>query len=797
MKKSVLVCLLSLLVAGPMVAQDIYNNPGSNHGNKFEQLGTIMPTPNEYRTASGAPGPKYWQQRCDYDIKCELDEKNLKLNGSETVTYFNNSPDVLTYLWLQLDENQHNSQKNANYQTSNPMTRSTSPMQLDRMQEGKEDNGYGFNITKLTDATGKSLNYTVNKTMMRVELPAPLKPGQRYMFILDWNYKMSDRMQRGGRGGFEYFPEDGNYEFTMTQWYPRLCVYSDFQGWQNHQFTGRGEFALTFGNFKVQMTVPADHVIGATGQCQNYQQVLNASQFARWQKAQTGKDVTEVVTLDEAKAAEKQKSDKKETWVFKAENVRDFSWGSSRKFVFDALPVSIEGKKVMCMSYYSKEAYGLYRPFSTKAVAHTIKTYSQFTIPYPYPVAQSVEASNGMEYPMICFNFGRTEKDGTYSEGTKNGMLGVVIHEVGLNFFPMIINSDERQWSWMDEGLNTFVEYLAEELWDNKFPSRRGPAGTITDYMKLPKDQLEPIMTNSENIVQFGPNAYSKPATGLNILRETIMGREQFDYAFKEYARRWAFKHPTPADLFRTMEDASGEDLDWFWRGWFYSTEACDISIDTVKFAKADVTAKQDPTKEMTVKREVAKPQQAAYDDISKIRNREDNKIKFATDADTTLRDFYWRYARGIEPIDTSKYDVVIPGSTPEALDEATKAKYAGKNMYELTFSNKGGLVMPIIIEWTYKDGTKEIDRIPAQVWRMNENKVTKTFVKDKEVASIKLDPLKETADINESNNSWNTISEPSKFSVFKAGLRGGRGGGPGGGGGLNPMQKAQEKKGF
>ena len=390
MKKSVLVCLLSLLVAGPMVAQDIYNNPGSNHGNKFEQLGTIMPTPNEYRTASGAPGPKYWQQRCDYDIKCELDEKNLKLNGSETVTYFNNSPDVLTYLWLQLDENQHNSQKNANYQTSNPMTRSTSPMQLDRMQEDKTDNGYGFNITKLTDATGKSLNYTVNKTMMRVELPAPLKPGQRYMFILDWNYKMSDRMQRGGRGGFEYFPEDGNYEFTMTQWYPRLCVYSDFQGWQNHQFTGRGEFALTFGNFKVQMTVPADHVIGATGQCQNYQQVLNASQFARWQKAQTGKDVTEVVTLDEAKAAEKQKSDKKETWVFKAENVRDFSWGSSRKFVFDALPVSIEGKKVMCMSYYSKEAYGLYRPFSTKAVAHTIKTYSQFTIPYPYPVAQSV-----------------------------------------------------------------------------------------------------------------------------------------------------------------------------------------------------------------------------------------------------------------------------------------------------------------------------------------------------------------------------------------------------------------------
>jgi hypothetical protein len=776
-------------------AQNIYNNPNSNHGNKFEQMGSILPTPNEYRTASGAPGPKYWQQRVDYDIKCELDEKNLKLNGSETITYFNNSPNELVFLWLQLDENQHSSVNNANYQGSNAMSTQTSPQQLDRAEESKTDNGYGFNILKLTDATGKALKYTINKTMMRVELPAPLKAGQRFVFKLDWNYKLADRNSRGGRGGYEFFPEDGNHLFTMTQWYPRLCVYSDFQGWQNHQFTGRGEFALTFGNFKVAMTVPADHVIMSTGECQNYPAVLSAAQLARWNKAKIATEPVEVVTLDEAKNAEKQKSDKKKTWIFKADNVRDFAWGSSRKFIWDAMATKVEGKKIMCMSGYPKEAYGLYRKFSTKAVEHTIKTYSKFTIPYPYPVAQSIEASNGMEYPMICFNFGRTEKDGTYSESTKNGMLGVIIHEVGHNFFPMIINSDERQWSWMDEGLNTFVEYLAEELWDNKFPSRRGPAAFITDYMKLPKDQLEPIMTNSENIVQFGPNAYSKPATGLNILRETIMGRELFDYSFREYARRWAFKHPEPADFFRTMEDASGEDLDFFWRGWFYSTEVCDISLDTVKFAKADVSKVQPETPERTVQRSADKSLVPTFDDISKIRNREDKNIKFQTDADTTVRDFYWRYARGMEPYDTSKLEVKIPGTQPEGLSDAEKEKYGNKNMYELTFSNKGGLVMPIIIEWTYKDGTKEVERIPAQVWRLNENKVVKTFVKDKEVASVKLDPYRETADINENNNSWNKIAEPSRFSVFKQTQGGGRRAGGGKAG--NPMQRAQEKKGF
>ncbi len=780
-----------------VAAQDIKNNPGSNHGNRFEQLGTILPTPNEYRTASGAPGPKYWQQRCDYDIVCELDEPNRRLMGKETLTYYNNSPDVLTYLWIQLDENEHSTVNNSGYQTSNMMPTRINEADIQRFT-GKmdKDKEYGDNITRVADAAGKLLKYTINKTMMRIELPQLLKPGQQFIFKIDWNYYIIEKNKYGGRGGFEFFPEDGNDLFTMTQWFPRLCVYSDFQGWQNHQFVGSGEFALTFGNYKVAMTVPADHVVMSTGQGQNYQQVLTPAQFVRWQKAQTSTDVTEIVTLDEAVAREKQKLKEKKTWIFKADMVRDFAWGSSRKFIWDAMPAMVEGKKVMCMSAYGKEAYSLYRKFSTKAVAHTIKTYSKFTIPYPYPVAQSLEAANGMEYPMICFNFGRTEKDAngmysansTYSEGTKNGMLGVVIHEVGHNFFPMIINSDERQWTWMDEGLNSFCEYLTEELWDNKFPVSKGPAYKIVDYMKLPKDQLEPIMTNSENIIQFGPNAYSKPSTGLNILRETIMGRDLFDYAFKEYARRWAFKHPTPADLFRTMEDASGEDLDWYWRGWFYGTEPCDISLDTVKWAVLSTESVSRSAGGGVTKMPVAKPLLNTFDDISKIRNREDKKIVFATDADESLKDFYWRYDRGLAKVDDTPFEITTPAPSTDTLTEAERFFIAGKkNMYELTFSNKGGLVMPIIIEWTFKDGTKEIDRIPVQVWRKNENKVVKTFMKNKEVASVKLDPLRETADINEGNNSWPAITTPSKFQLFKGG--GGRGA-RGAGGGGNPMQK-------
>ncbi len=783
-------------------SQNIMNNPSSNHGNRFEQLGTILPTANEYRTASGAPGPKYWQQRADYTIKCELDEANLKLKGSETVTYYNNSPDILTYIWLQLDENEHSSINNAGYQIESIISRQLTTGTLDALADANKDNGLGHKIAKLTDATGKSLAYTINKTMMRIELPTALKPGQKFIFNLDWSYIITNRMTIGGRGGFETL-EDGNNLFTIAQWFPRLCVYSDFQGWQNHQFTGRGEFALVFGNYNVQITLPADHIVLGTGVCQNYAQVLSPAQMARWNQAQNAKEPVEIATLDEALKAEKTISTQKKTWIFKAENVRDFAWTSSRRYIWDAMPINIEGKKVMCMSGYPKEAYGLYRKFSTKAVAHTIKSYSKFSIPYPYPVAQSIEATNGMEYPMICFNNGRTNKDGSYSEATKIGMLGVIIHEVGHNFFPMIVNSDERQWSWMDEGLNTFVQYLTEELWDNKYPSRRGPAWGITSYMKLPKDQLEPIMTNSENIVQFGNNAYSKPATALNILRETIMGRKLFDYSFREYARRWAFKHPTPADLFRTMEDASAEDLDWYWRGWFYGIEPCDIAIDTVKYVT--VTQGSSSTPSSTIgqgrvpqMRGLDKPLFSgvnAFDDISKIRNRSDKNILFQTDVDTSLRDFYWRYTRGLEQYDSTIKFEVVPfagfSGPVEPTSGAEKAKYANVNLYEITFSNKGGLIMPIIVEFSFADGTSQVERIPAQIWRLNENKVTKVFMTKQKAVSIKLDPLKETADIDETNNVWPAGSvEPSKFSLFKAGARAGRGQSSG----PNPMQNSIQK---
>ena len=785
MRYLLFICICLSQSVTMVTAQDVRNNPNSNHANKFEQLGTIMPTPNEYRTANGSPGTKYWQQKADYNIKCTLDESKQHLKGSETITYHNNSPDPLQYLWMQLDENQHSSINNAGYQSESSLPRDMDDKDLERLKSNKGDNGFGFNITKLTDAAGKSIKYTINKTMMRIDLPVALKPGEKFVFNLDWNYNIANRMVQGGRGGYEFFPEDGNYLFTMSQWYPRMCVYSDFEGWQNHQFSGRAEFALAFGDFHVEMTVPSDHIVCSTGECQNYANLLSPAQMTRWKSAQTSKEPVEIVTLDEAKSAEKKKSSGTKTYIFDAKNVRDFAWGSSRKFVWDAMPVDIEGRKVMAMSFYGKEAYNLYSKYSTKVIAHTIKTYSDFTIPYPYPVAQSVEASNGMEYPMICFNFGRTEKDGTYSEGTKNGMIGVVIHEVGHNFFPMIINSDERQWSWMDEGLNTFVEYLTEELWDNKFPSKRGPANSIVNYMKLPKDQLEPIMTNSDNIIGFGANAYSKPATGLNILRETVMGRELFDYSFKEYCRKWAFKHPTPADFFRTMEDASGEDLDWFWRGWFYGTDACDISIDSVKYAVADLNS--DLPKVRTDKRSVSKPDVNNFDDISKIRNREDKDIVFQTDRDTTLRDFYWNYARDKAKVDTAKYTVSQPVRV-EPLTKELKDEFSKKHAYELSFTNKGGLVMPIILEWKYKDGTSEIERIPAQIWRKNEGHITKAFIKDKEVASIQLDPLKETADIDESNNGWNTIPEPSKFKTFKQKKDVERGEGAG----VNPMNKVK-----
>ena len=772
---------VSILVFGMLIMTfQVVAQTQPNHGTKFEQLGPMLASPNDYRGADGAPGPEYWQQNADYVIECTLDVENQRLDGTELVTYHNNSPNTLRYIWLQLDENQHAADADNHRFNSSKISPAMSEQQLRSLEPWRELDKFGVNIEAVTRKDGSPLEYSINKTMLRILLPEPLKTGESFSFNVKWHYYLIDRINSAswGRGGYEYFPDDDNYIFTITQWYPRLCVYSDFEGWQNKQFTGRGEFALNFGNFDVKMTLPEDYVVGSTGNCQNYSEVLTPTQMDRWKQAQSATEPVEVVTLEEAKAMEEAKrSGQLKTWHYKAENVRDFAWTASRKFIWDAMSYPNEGgEPVMCMSYYAKEAYPIYRKYSTKAVAHTLKTYSDYSIPYPYPVAISVEAANGMEYPMICFNPGRAEEDGTYTEAAKQSAISVIIHEVGHNYFPMIINSDERQWAWFDEGLNTFVQYIAEQEWDNEYKSWVG-AHMITGYMSLPKDQLEPIMTNSENIVQYFPNAYLKPAAGLNILRETIMGREQFDFAFKEYCRRWAFKHPTPADFFRTMEDASGYDLDWFWRGWFYSTDAVDISLDSINWYKVDL--ENDPERREYTSTQKQEP---LFQDITRIRNREEGMV-FPVQEDESLRDFYNEY----KPWETE--DSITTNTTLLYEEQFTrrekKKQFGDNNYYELFFSNKGGLVMPVIIEWTFEDGTTEIERVPVEIWRLNENNFQKVFVKDKVVTAIRIDPFKETADIDESNNNWPVRELPSRFEVFRKHVQKEQ---------PNPMQKAGTK---
>ena len=750
-----------------------YNNPQANHGNRFEDLGFLLPTPNEYRTASGAPGPKYWQQKANYDIDVTLDEQKNYIWGKETVTYFNQSPDKLDYIWLQLDENIHNPNSDNNNDRISKMADKPTDAQLTSLDPHIKMDGYGDNLTKVTDASGKSLKYTIVQTMMRIDLPSALNPGQQFVFKIYWNYKLNNKAEIGGRGGYENFADNDNNLYSITQWYPRMAVYSDFKGWQHEQFTGGAEFALTFGDFKVKITTPSDHIVAATGMCTNLKQMITAAQYTRWEKAHNTTEPVTIVTLDEAKAAEADKKASTKTWVFEAKNVRDFAFNSSRKFVWDAMQINIAGNNIIAQSYYPKEAYTLWSKYSTKVVAHTLRTYSKHTINYPYPQATSVEAANGMEYPMIAMNYGRTEKDGTYSEGTKYGMIGVTIHEVGHNFFPMIVNSDERQYWWMDEGLNTFCQFLTEQEFDNNYPSTRGPAHLITKYMRLPKDQLEPIMTKGDAVANVGSNAYGKASTGLNILRETIMGRDLFDFAFKQYAERWEFKHPTPADLFRTLRDASGVDIDWFIRGWFFGTDPVDLSLDSVKWYKlADNNA--------------LGFQQQTFRTVGQDRNKLDSTVKFATDVDTSLRDFYYynRNADAMMRADKADKDTA-------SFDMNDVSKWKDKNFYELTFSNVGGLVMPLIIEWTFKDGTKEVQRVPVTIWRLNEKQVSKVFIKDKEVTAIRLDPNKETADINEDNQTWPQMPMPSKFQLFKMQNAGGARGQSTGG---NAMQKAVQK---
>ena len=729
-------------------------NPNLNY-NKFKQLKEEVATPNVYRTASGAPGHQYYQNEADYVMNIFLNDQNQKLTGSETIKYHNNSPDQLEYLWIQLDQNKR-AQNSDSYKIQTGDIKSIDTRSIKNMDPEFEG---GFNITSVTNSDGSPLSYTIHQTMMRINLSKPLLPEESFEFNIDWWYNINDRLEIGGRSGYEYFEDDNNYLYTIAQFFPRMCVYNDTEGWQNKQFLGTGEFTLPFGDYDVKISVPTDHIVAATGELVNAKEILSSEQIERLEKAKNS-EKEPVFIVNEKEAIKNEKGVKKgiKVWHYKAENVRDFGWASSRKFIWDAMIVRQPSKDVLAMSFYPKEGNPLWEQYSTKVVAHTLKCYSKYTFDYPYPVAISVHTKwIGMEYPMICFNGGRPEKDGTYSKRTKYGMIGVIIHEVGHNYFPMIINSDERQWTWMDEGLNTFLQYLTEQEFEKGYPSRRGPAYKIVNYMKGDKDRISPIMTNSESIHQFGNNAYGKPATAMNILRETIMGRELFDYAFKMYSNRWMFKHPNPEDLFRSLEDASSIDLDWFWRGWFYSTDHVDISLDNIKYYRINdqnpVTNKGDEKINFT---------EVYNKDISNQRNKE---LVTYRENDKGLEDFYTSY----DPFKATQKEIKKYEKFKENLNEdELEIINSNQHFYELEFSNIGGLVMPIILDFTFSDNTNKIVKIPAEIWKKNNSQITKVFAFDKEVNLIELDPFMETADTDRSNNFWPPKMEPSKFELYK-----------------------------
>lgn len=749
MKQLIVFCLC--LIATSLIAQDNTNT------NLFRQLAQELPSPNTYRTASGAPGHEYWQQQADYKLKITLNDEEKKIYGEETITYTNNSPDDLSYLWLQLDQNVRAKDSDAHLiGTSKIDPNSTSTRTLSRLTPTFDG---GFKIDHVKDASGRAMKYVINNTIMRIDLPSTLKAkGGKITFNIKWWYNINNTRQIGGRSGYEEF-SDGQRVYCIAQFYPRLCKYNDIEGWQNKQFYGRGEFTLEFGDYELELSVPEDHLVAATGTLQNESSVLSSEQRRRLSEAKKSyvQPVT-INTLDESLENSKEVSTKYKTWKFKAENVRDFAFATSRRFIWDAMGVKMsDGSTVMAQSMWVPEGDCLWKKYSTKAVAHTIKWFSHYTFDYPYPVAWSIDGSMGMEYPMICFNYGRCQSDDTYSKRIKYGHIGVIIHEVGHNWFPMIVNSDERQWTWMDEGLNTYVQYLTEQQWERNYPHRRGPADKITNYMGGDKSRISPIMTNSESIWQFGNNAYGKPATALNILRETVVGRELFDHAFKEYSNRWKFKNPYPADFFRTIEDASGVDLDWFWRGWFYTNDHVDQTLASVNHYNMN-SGNPAAEKERAKKMRDEGPQ-----NISTLRAKD--IAQTYDEMDTTLRDFYTTYdPLESDVLDDDEYQQFLNNLSPGEKELLNN----GKQYYELTIENSGGLMMPVILQFTYVDGTTEDFRIPAEVWRFNPEKITKVFPTDQEVEKIVLDPYLEIADVNTDDNSYPRERTPSRFEAFK-----------------------------
>jgi len=731
---------------------------GHINQNKFRQLYNDFSTPNQFRTASGAPGPAYYQNTADYEMEITLDDKEQKLYGEETITYTNNSPDPLTYLWVQLDQNIRAKDSKSPLRNGSGMSPVNQPGSFAAKYMAETFDG-GFNIEKVTQG-GKKLKYTINQTMMRIDMPTTLEPGDDFEFSIKWWYNINDHVVNRGRSGYEFFPEDGNYNYVIAQFFPRMAVYNDVEGWQNQQFWGSGEFALPFGDYKVKITVPADHILDATGKLQNRKDVFSKKMMNRYEQAQKSFDKPVlIVTQEEAEKAEKGSSTKTKTWEFEAEMVRDFAFTTSRKYIWDMQNVKVGNKNVMAVSLYSKEGNPLWEEYSTKAVAHTLESYSRLTFDYPYHKAISVHAKNqGMEYPMICWNYGRPNEDGSYTDRTKFGMISVIIHEVGHNYFPMIVNSDERQWGWMDEGLNSFVEYVSEQEFGerypeaiaplDKYPSRRGPPTKITNYMKGDQDFIAPIMSNPENIYQLGNNAYGKPATALNILRETVMGKELFDHAFKTFSQRWMFKHPTPEDFFRTMEDASAVDLDWFWRGWFFTTDYVDIGVKDVKsyFITDKPTEKG---KEMLARYGITDPSQ-----IPAVYVVEEGSDEFTDEL------------KNNDPLENAS--TLKEYMMDNFSEQERRNMKVPKHFYEVTFNKPGGLVMPLIVKYEYKDGSSERVTYPAQIWRMNDKEVSQVLATDKELKNVVVDPDMETADVDTENNSWPREDQPNEFEKFK-----------------------------
>jgi len=763
MNKHILPIAISLLLFSSSVISQRIQTEQINT-NKFRQLNQEFSSPNMFRTASGAPGPAYYQQQADYKINIELDDLNKKIYGDEIVTYTNNSPDQLDYLWVQLDQNIRSKDSPSLIRDSSKLVEPAYiPNSFDDDFLKKPFDG-GFNINHVRGIDNKPLDYFINQTMMRIDLPEALKTGQSFSFKVKWNYNINNRLEDRGRSGYETFPSDDNRAYTIAQFFPRMCVYDEVEGWQNYQFWGDGEFALPFGNYEVNITVPADHILEATGELINRKEVYTKEMMKRFNQAKKSFDEPVlIVTQEEAEITEKSFSKDKKTWKFIAENVRDFAFATSRKYILDMMAVKIGEDTVMAVSLYPREGNPMWEDFSTITVVETLKFYSDYTFNYPYHKAVSVHAHRvGMEYPMICFNFGRPNIDGSYSDDEKFGMIGVIIHEIGHFFFPMIVNSDERQWAWMDEGINTYVQYLTEQEFGKKypeiiypyknFPSDRGPAEMIVDYMSVDQNYLAPIMSNPENVYSLGPNAYGKPATALNILRETVMGRELFDYAFKKYSNRWKFKHPTPEDFFRTMEDASAVDLDWFWRGWFYTTDYVDIGIKEINQYYVSPNPSEELKKVLIDEMGIPRNSWRPLIFLDKFENdKENNKEKATLDNSKLLNNY------------------LNENYSKEEISKLNIPKY----YYEVIFDKPGGLVMPIIIDIEYDDGTIERKKYPAQVWRKNDLEVRKVLTSNKKILSIKLDPDKETADIDVSNNSWPKVESNSDFDNFKSKIKG------------------------